>query len=137
MRSSLAEILARGRQVETRRGWSRVIVSPEIWGVATGLLVEGRSILLGLWAEGDAVHMALLCEEPLDIAVVTLPCVNRRFPSVGGTHPPAMRFERTIRDLYGLEPVSLPDQRPWLDHGRWDLRHPLGKRRKAPAAPVP
>ena len=24
-----------------------------------------------------------------------------------------------MRDLFGLEPVGLPDTRPWLDHGRW------------------
>ena len=37
-----------------------------------------------------------------------------------------MRLERTIRDLFGLEPIGLPDTRPWLDHGRWDVTHPLG-----------
>jgi Ni,Fe-hydrogenase III large subunit len=137
IKSSLAEILSHGRRVDTRRGWRRVIVSPETWGMAISGLAEGRSILLGLWGEVDAVHMALLSEEPLDIAVITLECVNGRFPSVGASHPPAIRCERAIRDLYGLEPVGLPDQRPWLDHGRWGLREPLRKRRKAPSAPTP
>jgi Ni,Fe-hydrogenase III large subunit len=31
-----------------------------------------------------------------------------------------------VRDLNGLEPDGLPDARPWLDHGSWDVRHPLG-----------
>ena len=35
-----------------------------------------------------------------------------RFPSVGHMHPPALRLERTIRDIYGLEPEGLPDTRP-------------------------
>ncbi|HYS46493.1 MAG TPA: nickel-dependent hydrogenase large subunit, partial [Rhizomicrobium sp.] len=35
-------------------------------------------------------------------------------------------LERTIHDLFGLEPRNAPDLRPWLDHGRWGLRHPLG-----------
>ena len=39
------------------------------------------------------------------------------FPSVGRYHPPAIRLERAIRDLYGIEPVGAPDPRPWLDHG--------------------
>ena len=30
---------------------------------------------------------------------------GRQFPSVGAIHPPAIRLERTIRDLFGLEPV--------------------------------
>jgi len=28
--------------------------------------------------------------------------------------------------LVGLQPIDAPDSRPWLDHGRWPLRHPLG-----------
>src|SRR5205807_257206 len=41
---------------------------------------------------------------------------------------PAIRLERTIRDLFGLEPLGLVDQRPWLDHGRFGLSQPLGNR---------
>ena len=88
-------------------------------------------ILLGLWGDADAVHMALLNEEPFDIGVVTIESKDGTFPSVGAVHPPAIRLERTIRDLYGLEPMGLPDQRPWLDHGRWGVKHPLGARAKA------
>ena len=33
----------------------------------------------------------------------------------------------------GLEPVGLPDTRPWLDLGFWDVQHPLG-RAAGPAA---
>ena len=39
-----------------------------------------------------------------------------------------------MRDLYGIEPVGLPDPRPWLDLGFWDVAHPLGQRREAAAA---
>ena len=28
--------------------------------------------------------------------------------------------------LFGYEPIGSPDDRPWLDHGRWPIRHPLG-----------
>ena len=48
-------------------------------------------------------------------------------------HTPALRLERTIRDLYGLEPEGSPDPRPWLDHGRWGVRQPLGARTSDPA----
>jgi Ni,Fe-hydrogenase III large subunit len=44
---------------------------------------------------------------------------------VGLHHPPALRLERAARDLFGLEPVGLPDTRGWLDHGNWDVKHPL------------
>src|SRR5262249_291310 len=60
-----------------------------------------------------------------------------RFPSVGAPHPAAIRLERAVRDLYGLEPVGSPDTRPWLDLGFWDVQHPLGDRRNAPAGRAP
>jgi Ni,Fe-hydrogenase III large subunit len=51
-------------------------------------------------------------------------------------HAPAIRLERAVRDLWGLEPIGLPDTRPWLDLGFWEVQHPLGERRPAvPPAP--
>ena len=75
------------------------------------------------------MHMAL---ESQSIGVLTLACPDKRFPSVARVHPPALRLERTIHDLYGLVPEGCPDQRGWLDHGRWGVRHPLGERAVAP-----
>ena len=40
-------------------------------------------------------------------------------PSLGAVHAPALRLERTIRDLHGLVAEGGPDPRPWLDHGQW------------------
>ena len=77
-------------------------------------------------ASRDRVHMALLDAANGAIGVVSLDCPDGRYPSVGLHHPPALRLERAIRDLFGLEPQGLPDQRPWLDHGSWGVRHPLG-----------
>jgi Ni,Fe-hydrogenase III large subunit/Ni,Fe-hydrogenase III component G len=130
MMSSLTEVLVEGFRVEVQRPWCRVIVTPEIWDFATRQLAEGHLTLLGLWGDGHDVHMALFNEDPIDIGVVTVECVKGRFPSVGASHPPAIRLEQVIRDLYGLEPEGLPQQRPWLDHGRWGIRHPLGARVK-------
>jgi Ni,Fe-hydrogenase III large subunit len=45
---------------------------------------------------------------------------------VGKVHAPAVRLERAVRDLNGLEPEGAADLRPWLDHGRWKVTHPLG-----------
>jgi Ni,Fe-hydrogenase III large subunit len=118
--SSLTEILAEGLDGPAQRPWPRVIVAPTIWNLASERLADGRLVLLGLWGDADAVHMALLNEEPVDVGVITLASTDGTFPSVGAVHPPAIRLERTIRDLHRLEPVGLPDRRPWLDHGRWD-----------------
>jgi Ni,Fe-hydrogenase III large subunit len=71
--------------------------------------------------------MAILDESQKNIVVATIECPDGRFPSVGRLHPPAIRLERALRDLFGLDPGGLPDQRPWLDHCRWSQRHPLAK----------
>jgi len=78
--------------------------------------------LLALWGEPDAVHLALLDSTDYATAIATLPCPERRYPSIGRWHAPAIRLERCIRDLYGIEPEHSPDARPWLDHGRWQSR---------------
>jgi Ni,Fe-hydrogenase III large subunit len=95
----------------------RVQVEPAAWQQAVGRLTEGSLTLLGLWGEPGGVLMAVL--DGKEVAVLSLTCPNNRYPSVGAQHPPAIRLERTIRDLFGLEPVGLVDTRTWLDHGRW------------------
>ena len=130
--STLTDILSAGRHVESHRPWPRAIVSPGAWKSASLQLAEGRLVLLGLWGDAGAVHMALLSEAPLNVGVITLESTDGAFPSVGAIHPPAIRLERTIRDLNGLVPIGLPDQRPWLDHGRWGVKHPLEASAQAP-----
>ncbi len=83
--------------------------------------------MVDLWAAPQTVHLAVRDANAGEIAIVSLECANGNYPSVGQLHPPAIRLERAIRDLFGLEPVGLPDKRPWLDHGRWNVRHPLGR----------
>jgi Ni,Fe-hydrogenase III large subunit len=74
------------------------------------------------------VHMALMDADTEEVAVISLDCPDRSYPSVGAHHPPALRLERTINDLFGLSAEGLPDSRPWLDHGNWGVRFPLGER---------
>jgi Ni,Fe-hydrogenase III large subunit len=123
--SSLSDILADGRDTRSCRPWPRVVVSPETWNLAGRHLADGRLTLLGLWGEADAVHMALLNEQPLEIGIVTVASKHGEFPSVATVHAPAIRLERTVHDIYGLRPSGLPDTRPWLDHGRWGVQQPL------------
>src|SRR6266567_5538050 len=118
-----------GQRVEGHKPVPRVIVSPETWRTLTAELAAGRMTLFGLWGDADKVHMALL--QDAEIVVVTIECPDGKFASVGQVHPPAIRLERAIQDLYGLEPLGLPDRRPWLDHGRFGVRHPLGARVEA------
>ena len=124
---SLTDLIMEGERIREHRPWPRVVVDPALWSFTAGQLAAGHWTLLGLWGEQDAVHMALLDEPTGEIGVVSLDCPNGRFPSVAARHAPALRLERAVRDLYGLAPKGLPDGRPWLDHGRWGMRQPLGK----------
>lgn len=124
--TNLADILATGRPVESHRPWPRIAIDAEAWRLAGDCLARGDLTLLGLWGDDGCVHAALLDPTTDDIGTVTLACPDGQFPSIGRVHPPALRLERAARDLFGLEPEGSPDERPWLDHGRWAVRHPLG-----------
>jgi Ni,Fe-hydrogenase III large subunit len=129
----LSALANRGERVAAHRPWPRIVVNAPTWRQAILGIAASEATLLSLWSDGEAVHLALHAEEAPELLVISLPCPERRFPSVAATHPPALRLERTIRDLYGLEPEGCPDTRRWLDHGRWGVRRPLGAREAAPA----
>jgi Ni,Fe-hydrogenase III large subunit len=138
--AGLAEIIGTGGTGSTvahHAPWPRAVVDREGWRTAAALLGDGRLILLGLWGEPASVHMALLDEPAGGIGVLSLDCPDKRYPSVGHRHPPALRLERALRDLFGLTPEDLPDPRPWLDHGRWGVRAPLGAAAAADTAGRP
>jgi Ni,Fe-hydrogenase III large subunit len=134
--SALTDMIA-GEPVQGHGGCPRVVVNEDGWRFAISQLSAGYWTLLGLWGDTGAVHMATLAEGTREIAVITILCPNARFPSVGALHAPAIRLERAVRDLYGIVPVGLPDTRPWLDLGFWDVQHPLGERRDAPPTRAP
>lgn len=125
--NAINDILQSGKRAADHRPWPRVSVDAAGWEEASYLAADGRCTLLGLWGEMDAVHMALAAGDPPEICVVSLACPEGSFPSVGLQHPPAIRLERAIRDLFGLEPRGAIDARRWLDHGRWGRRRPLGR----------
>ena len=100
-----------GKTIPEHRPWPRLVVDEDGWRFAASQLSAGSWTLLGLWGDIGEVHMAVLDEGARGIAVVTIPCPDGRFPSVGAVHPPAIRLERAVRDLYGLEPVGCPDTR--------------------------
>jgi len=95
--------------------WARSIADRAGWQQAAQRLHAGEASLLGLWAEPGFAHMALMQSDACEL--LSFACDENRFPSVGRLHPPAIRLERAIRDLVGLEPEGSPDTRPWLRHG--------------------
>ena len=125
---SLIDLTLEGRKIGQHRPWPRVVVDASVWTFAAAELAHGRWNMLGLWGEPATVHMAIMDGQTTEIAVISLDCPSRTFPSVGRHHPPARRLERTIDDLFGLSAEGAPDTRPWLDHNRWGVRFPLGDR---------
>ena len=111
----------------TSRPWPRERVDEAEWSGLFHEIAKGASDMLSLWSDGEAVYVALYTEAA-GVRIVSLDCVDGAFPSAGRHHPPAIRLERAICDLYGLEATGAADRRRWLDHGRWGVRSPLGRR---------
>ncbi|MDF2120475.1 NADH-quinone oxidoreductase subunit C [Roseiarcaceae bacterium H3SJ34-1] len=123
---ALQDLILAGNRVQHHVPVPRAVVAPEIWTSATERLAEDHWTLLDLWGDRGTVHMALLDIKARYRGVISLECPDGRFPSVGRVHPPAIRLERAAADLFGLLPQGANDSRPWLDHGQWGLRSPLG-----------
>ncbi len=134
---ALFEAIASGAIQPSHRPWLRAVVDAATWERLTLDLAAGRWTLLSLWGEPEAVHLALLDAAEGVVAVATYLCPDGAYPSVGRLHPPAQRLERAARDLFGLDPVGLPDARPWLDHGAWGRSHPLAAAGPGPAKAQP
>ena len=124
--SPIGEILGNAVPLVARAEWRRVAADEAAWARAGRALAAGQASLLGLWGERDAVHLGLIDVDSGEIAVLTFKALSGGFPSVSRLHPPAIRLERAIKDLFGLEAQGAPDERPWLDHGRWNVAAPLG-----------
>jgi Ni,Fe-hydrogenase III large subunit len=96
--------------------WTRSAVDRETWKQAGERLRSGELSLLSLWGEPGRAHMAVI-DSSHELRVLSLACEDNRFPSIGRLHPPAIRLERAMHDLAGLEAEGSPDTRPWLRHG--------------------
>src|SRR5689334_19746337 len=131
----LRELIS-GTTAAAHRPYRRVVVDAVCWRDVSERLAAGDLTLLGLWGDAGMVHMAVLHETPADIAIVSIEAREGRFPSVGALHPPAIRLERAIASLFGLQPVGSPDGRPWLDLGFWGRTHPLAPTSGGASAPA-
>ena len=100
-------------------GHARMIVNSGTWTALAEGCAAGLQDLVALWADDGVIYVAL-ADAPHGLrAIVSIRTEGGRYPSFAARHAPALRLERAMRDLYGVEPVGLSDVRPWLDHGRW------------------
>ena len=124
--ASLLALLQNSKAQTSQHGAKRFSVSRDIWRRLAGGL--GRSLdLMGLWTDDSAVHMALFDPATGDFAIASLDLVDAAYPSIGRHHAAAIRLERSIFDLCGVVAEGQQDTRPWIDHGKWPLKHPLSK----------
>ena len=95
--------------------WPATIVDAHRWAETGQRLHAGELSLVSLWGEPGQARMAVLAEsgEP---ELLHLACPDGRMPSIGRLHAPAIRLERALRDLAGLDADGAPDTRPWLRH---------------------
>ncbi|HWT08139.1 MAG TPA: hydrogenase expression protein HypE [Roseomonas sp.] len=108
------------------RPFERFLLTAEAWSrLPAALAAEPGLALLALWAEPGLVHAAFLDEADAAVLLATAPAEGGRYAALSPARPGAIRFERMIRDLWGLTAEGAVDLRPWLDHGRWPLAGPM------------
>lgn len=107
----------------------RHLLAPEDFAkLPAALAMQPTLALLSLWAEPAMVHAAFLDEGDGTLLLASTPAEGGRYPALSPVRPGAVRLERMIRDLWGLEATGGLDLRDWLDHGRWPLTAPLSAR---------
>ena len=109
-------------------GFIRLQIEERDWICLAMGCAQGLQDLLALWIDGDAAHMALGVPALKLRIIVSLPLRRGSFPSVAKNHAAAIRLERSLRDLHGVEPKGLPDGRSWIDHGKWPSPPPSLKK---------
>jgi Ni,Fe-hydrogenase III large subunit len=119
---ALADLL--GGRAAGPDGYVRLSVDAGTWTALAAGCATGAHELSALWADDGTMHLALNDAPRTLRAIVALQTDAGRYPSVAAHHPPALRLERAMRDLHGVQPDGLPDPRPWLDHGRGPGREP-------------
>ena len=108
-----------------QKPFPRAVVSAADFDRTSAQLADGNLELVALFGDETCVHLAVRDLLQNEAALLTCPCSERVYPSVAAHHPPALRLERAIRDLFGFEPQGHPDSRPWLDHGRFGAKAPV------------
>ncbi|WP_242524323.1 hydrogenase large subunit [Methylacidiphilum caldifontis] len=112
--------------IEKEKFWSFNEINEEQWVALCGEPMKTKYSLFGLWGSPQKIDVALLDEMEPKIHVFELKCPEAKFPSIAKAYPAAIRLERAAYDLFGLKAEGSFDNRPWLDHGKWSVRFPLG-----------
>jgi Ni,Fe-hydrogenase III large subunit/Ni,Fe-hydrogenase III component G len=102
----------------------RDIESENLAAEAAALLEAGHRLVLVAGHEDDNQFRVVYvfttsgARRPVEL-VVRVPSNDAHIPSLAGISYPAGRFEREVRDLYGVRPVGHPLPHRLLRHGHW------------------
>ena len=106
--------------------FERFLLDAAAWArLPAALAGQPGMALLALWAEPAMVHAAFLDDASGVVLLASAPAEGGRYAALSRARPGAIRFERMIRDLWGLVAEDAVDPRPWLDHGRWPVAGPM------------
>jgi len=102
----------------------REVERDDLAAATTGLLASGHRLALVAGHEDDEafrVVYAFTASDPdrLVELVVRVPPHDAAIPTLAGISYPAGRFEREVRDLYGVQPDGHPLPQRLLRHGHW------------------
>jgi len=100
-------------------------VTPDQWVEAARSAREAGGRLLSLWGtddrdrDGSLAVLAAFAGRG-GVAVVKLPLrPEEAYPDISGIFVAAVRMQRAVQDLLGIEAAGARDTRPWLRHGAW------------------
>lgn len=122
------DLIRRGAPQPCRPVPRHLLTQSDFARLPAALAEQPSLALLSLWAEPAMVHAAFLDEEAGALLLASTPAEAGHYPALSPARPGAVRFERMIRDLWGLQAEGGLDLRAWLDHGRWALTPPLAAR---------
>jgi len=98
-------------------------VDANAWRRIAGAVAAGAGRLVAIWgAQDDAGALAVSAAYALDDGLLwaRLPLGDAvGYPDLSALFPPAVRMQRAVRDLCGLQADGATDVRPWLNHGNW------------------
>lgn len=134
--SGVASDLIRRGEAQGCKPHERYLLPAAVFaGLRDALAQEPTLALLSLFAEPGFVHAAFLDEKDGGLLVASCAVEDGRYPALSPARPGAVRFERAVRDLWGLSAEGGVDLRPWLDHGRWPVTAPLAAKPARNQAP--
>ncbi len=119
---SSADIIRAAASVPCRP-WPRYVLSGDAWAA---LAPDGLA-LQALWADTEAVY-ALFTSAAGQVLLASTAVRDGAYPALSPRFAAAALMERMLHDLWGHRAQGGLDQRPWLDHGRWSVAHPLAAR---------